>query len=39
MSFATIKNAAITAATVLAVIYVLNQVSVTKPFVQRALMG
>lgn len=37
MSVAAIKNAAITTATVLAVIYVLNQVSATKPIVQKAL--
>ena len=39
MSVAHIKNAAITTVTVLAFIYVLNQISVTKPFVQRALVG
>jgi len=39
MSLATVKNAAITTATVLAVIYVLNQISATKPFVQKALTG
>ena len=35
----TVKNAAITTATVLAVIFVLNQLSVTKPIVQKALTG
>lgn len=39
MSLSTVKNAAITTATVLLVIYALNQVSVTKPFVQKALAG
>ncbi len=39
MSLAAVKNAAITTVTVLAVIYALNQFSVTKPFVQRALAG
>lgn len=39
MSVAHIKNAAITTVTVLVVIYALNQIAVTKPFVQRALMG
>lgn len=35
----TVKNAAITTATVLAVIWALNQLSVTKPLVQKALSG
>lgn len=39
MSLATVKNAAITTATVLAVIYALNLFPVTKPFVQKALTG
>lgn len=34
-----IQNAAITTATVLAVIFVLNQITVTRPFVQKALLG
>lgn len=34
-----IKQAAIATATVLAVIYVLNQFSATRPIVQRALNG
>jgi len=37
MSMSTVKNAAITTATVLAVIYVLNMVSFTRPIVQKAL--
>lgn len=39
MSIAHVKNAAITTVTVLIFIYVLRQVSVTKPFVDRALIG
>lgn len=39
MNMSTVKNAAITTATVLAVIYVLNQISATKPLVQKALSG
>jgi hypothetical protein len=37
MSLATVKNAAITTATVLAVMYVLNQISATRPLVQKAI--
>lgn len=39
MSAAFIKNAAMTTVSVLVVIYALNQLSVTKPLVQRALIG
>jgi hypothetical protein len=39
MSFATVKNALITTATVLAALYVLNNISATKPIVQKALTG
>lgn len=38
-SVAAIKNAAITTITVLAVIYALNQIGATRPFVQKALVG
>lgn len=37
MSMATVKNAAITAATVLAVIYVANMFAPTRAIVQKAL--
>lgn len=39
MNLNTVKNAAMTTISVLVVIYALNQFSVTKPFVQRALLG
>ncbi len=39
MSVAMLKNALITAATTLAVIYVLNQVGMTRSVVQKALNG
>lgn len=39
MSMSMIKNALITAATTLAVIYVLNQVGMTRSVVQKALQG
>lgn len=39
MSVSFIKNAAMTTVTVLAVIYVLNQIAPTRPFVQKALLG
>lgn len=39
MSVAKIKEALFTTAAVLAVIYTLNQVSVTRTFVQKALQG
>lgn len=39
MSINTVKNAAITTVSVLVVIYALNQIAFTKPFVQKALMG
>ena len=39
MSLAMLKNAAITTATVLVMIYVLNQVGPTKNLVQKALQG
>lgn len=39
MSVSFVKQAAVTTVTVLAFIYVLNQIGATKPFVQRALVG
>lgn len=39
MSASFIKSAAVTTVTVLAFVYVLNQFAVTKPLVQRAIMG
>lgn len=39
MNLNTVKNAAMTTISVLVVIYALNQIAVTKPFVQRALLG
>ena len=39
MSMSTVKNAAITTAMVLAVIYVANQFAPTKTVVQKALTG
>lgn len=39
MNAAKIKDALMTTAVVLGVIYGLNQISVTRPFVQKALAG
>lgn len=39
MNAAKIKDALMTTAVVLGVVYALNQISVTRPFVQKALQG